>query len=77
MTPMQLIEHLSSDEISKLIDGSQQENDDLRRQLAEAQTYIDVLKKANAILSDENKQLKLEMEAVGAGGVSLMGNRHG
>lgn len=75
MTPMQLIEHLSSDEISKLIDGAQADNDDLRRQLTEAQTYIDVLKKANAILSDENKQLKLEMEAVGAGGVSLMGSR--
>lgn len=50
------------------------ENDRLRQQLTEHEETIEQLQDANAALIAELAQLKLEMEAVGAGGVSLMGD---
>lgn len=77
MTPMQSIEHLSPDERRALIDSIQAENDELRQRAANAEAESErlraensELREENAALRGENAQQKLELESIGAGGVS-------
>jgi len=66
-------DQLSADEALMLLEVANAEVAALRQQLTEHEETIEQLEETNAALRDENRQLKLEMEAVGAGGVSLMG----
>lgn len=63
-------DQLSADEALMLLEVANAEVAALRQQLTEHEETIEQLEDTNASLQDENCQLKLEMEAVGAGGVS-------
>ncbi len=63
-------DQLSADEALMLLEVANAEVAALRQQLTEHEETIEQLEETNAALRDENRQLKLEMEAVGAGGVS-------
>lgn len=66
-------DQLSADEALMLLEVANAEAASLRQQLAEHEETIEQLTDENADLRAELAQLKLEMEAIGAGGVSLMG----
>lgn len=70
---IRLKEDMTRDEALMLLEIANAEIANLRQQLAEHEETIEQLTDENADLRTENAQLKLEMEAVGAGGVSLMG----
>lgn len=74
---IRLKEDTTRDEALMLLEVANAEVASLRQQLAEQEETIEQLQDTNAALREENAQQKLELEAVGAGGVSLMGNRHG
>lgn len=70
MTPMQSIEHLSPEQIAKLIDDAQKENDGLRQRATDAETRVALRDAVISILQSDVRQLELQLEAIGAGGVS-------
>lgn len=70
---IRLKENMTRDEALMLLEVANTEVATLRQQLTEHEETIEQLEETNAALRDENRQLKLQMEAVGAGGVSLMG----
>lgn len=63
------------EETCVLLEIANAEVANLRQQLTEHEETIEQLTDENADLRAELAQLKLEMEAIGAGGVSLMGSR--
>ena len=63
-------DQLSADEALMLLEVANAEVAALRQQLTEHEETIEQLEETNAALRDENRQMKLEMEAIGAGGVS-------
>lgn len=63
-------EDMTHDEALILLEIANAEVANLRQQLTEHEETIEQLQDANASLISELAQLKLEMEAVGAGGVS-------
>lgn len=66
-------DQLSADEALMLLEVANAEVASLHQQLAEQGKAIEQLRGENAALLAELAQLKLEMEAVGAGGISMMG----
>lgn len=70
MTPMQSIEHLSPEQIAKLIDDAQKENDGLRQRATDAETRVALRDAVISILQSDVRQLELQLESIGAGGVS-------
>lgn len=66
-------DQLSADEALMLLEVANAEVAALNQRIIEQNETIEQLEDTNASLRDENRQLKLEMEAIGAGGVSLMG----
>lgn len=66
-------DQLSADEALMLLEVANAEFASLHQQLAEQEKTIEQLKGAHAAQLAELSQLKLEMEAIVAGGVSLMG----
>lgn len=70
-------DQLSADEALMLLEVANAEVASLHQQLAEQEETIEQLQDTNAALREENAQQKLELESIGAGGVPLMGNRHG
>lgn len=69
MTPMQSIEHLSPEQIAKLIDDAQKENDGLRQRATDAETRVALRDAVISILQSDVRQLELQLESIGAGGV--------
>lgn len=63
-------EDMTRDEALMLLEVANTEVATLRQQLTEHEETIEQLEETNAALRDENRQMKLEMEAIGAGGVS-------
>lgn len=63
-------DQLSADEALVLLEVANAEVASLHQRIIEQDETIEQLEDTNASLRDENRQLKLEMEAVGAGGVS-------
>lgn len=63
-------ENLTRDEALMLLEAANAEIETVRQQLIESEETIEQLQDANAALRAENAQLTLEMEAIGAGGVS-------
>ena len=66
-------DQLSADEALMLLEVANAEVASLHEQLAEANAVIERREAVIAVLERDIRQLELEMEAVGAGGVSLMG----
>lgn len=67
---IRLKENMTRDEALMLLEVANTEVATLRQQLTEHEETIEQLEETNAALRDENRQMKLEMEAIGAGGVS-------
>ena len=63
-------ENLTRDEALMSLEAANAEIETVRQQLIESEETIEQLQDANAALRAENAQLTLEMEAIGAGGVS-------
>lgn len=63
-------ENLTRDEALMLLEAANAEIETVRQQLIESEETIEQLQDANAALRAENAQLTLEMEFIGAGGVS-------
>ena len=72
---IRLKENMTRDEALMLLEVANAEVAALNQRIIEQDETIEQLEDTNASLRDENRQLKLEMEAVGAGGVSLLGGR--
>ena len=72
---IRLKEDMTRDEALMLLEVANAEVESLNQQLAEAHSTIESRDAHIARLEADMRQLKLEMEAVGAGGVSLMGSR--
>lgn len=70
---IRLKEDMTRDEALMLLEVANAEVASLRQQLAEAHQIIQRREAVIAVLERDIHQLELQMEAVGAGGVSLMG----
>lgn len=70
---IRLKENLTRDEALMLLEVANAEVAALRQQLTEQEETIEQLEDANAALRDENRQMSIELDAVGAGGISMMG----
>ncbi len=86
---MQLIDNLTREQAIELVRVERSTSDFLRSQLAEMREQIQALEKrlaeanhtiellgaANLRLCEEYEQLRRELEAIGAGGVEMIGSR--
>lgn len=70
---IRLKENMTRDEVLMLLEVANAEVASLHEQLAEANAVIERREAVIAVLERDIRQLELQMEAVGAGGVSLMG----
>lgn len=68
-------ENMTRDEALMLLEVANSEVERLNQQLTEAYQTIERREAVIAVLERDIRQLELHMEAVGAGGVSLMGSR--
>lgn len=72
---IRLKEDMTREDALALLDVANAEVDTLRQQLADAHQTIERREAVIAVLERHICQLELEIEAIGAGGVSLMGSR--
>lgn len=72
---IRLKEDMSRDEALMLLEVANAEIASLHQRLAEASQIIERREAVIAVLERDIHQLELQMEAVGAGGVPLMGSR--
>lgn len=70
---IRLKENMTRDEALMLLEVANAEVAALRQQLTEHEETIEQLEDANAALRDENRQMSIELDAIGAGGISMMG----
>ncbi len=70
---IRLKENMTRDEALMLLEVANAEVTALRQQLTELEETIEQLEDANSALRDENRQMSIELDAVGAGGISMMG----
>lgn len=72
---IRLRENLTRDEALALLEVANAEVASLHQQLAEANTVLVRREAVISVLERDIRQLELQMESVGAGGVPLMGGR--
>ena len=73
MTQIRLKDELTNEELRELLDRAEAECEAKDQRIAELEAIVQRREAVIAVLERDIRQLELEMEAVGAGGVSLMG----